>query len=275
VVNWSGHGWSHAVSRSVWEWDDGDGVPESANGELYGLALINTTSATILDDDHPSVVFAVSCDVGYPEPNSWGNLGIDLATALGRGAAVGMVSSSRPTAISADWRNSPGGGEQICFDFNRHLVSEGKNVGVAVYDGKYDATTVYGWEHVYEYANLYNINLYGDPSLRVAGYPTGVEDEHADSGAVTLSLLPAYPNPFNPRTSIRFSLAEAGPAQLTVYNIAGRRVATLLDRNLTAGEHSLEWDGRGSGDETLASGVYFLSLTAGGTRQSCRVTLLK
>jgi len=273
VVNWSGHGWSHDVCRTVWEWDDGDGVPERANGELCNISLINVL--TNLDDDHPSVVFAISCNVGYPEPNAWGNLGIDLATEPGWGAAVGMVSASRPSAISADWKNSPGGAEQICFDFNRHLVSEGKNVGVAVYDGKYDATNVYGWADLFEYANVYNVNLYGDPSLRVAGYPTGVEDEQTDPGAVTPFLLPAYPNPFNPRTNIRFSLAEAGPAQLTVHDIAGRRVATLLDTHLTAGEHNLEWDGRGSDDEKLASGVYFINLTARGMRQSCRVTLLK
>ena len=177
--------------------------------------------------------------------------------------------------ISADWKNNLGGAEQICFDFNRYLVSEGERVGVAVYDGKYDATTVYGWAHLFEYANVYNVNLYGDPSLRVAGYPTGVEDEQTDSGAVTPFLLPAYPNPFNPRTSIRFSLAEAGPAQLTVHDVAGRRVATLLDTHMTAGEHNLEWDGRGSGDEQLASGVYFIKLDAGETKLSCRVTLLK
>jgi hypothetical protein len=274
VVNWSGHGWSHDVCRTVWEWDDGDGVPERANGELINISLINVTS-TILDDDHPSVVFAVSCNVGYPEPNAWGNLGIGLATEPGWGAAVGMVSASRPSAISADWRNSPGGAEQICFDFNRYLVSEGKNVGVALYDGKYDATTIYGWDHLFEYANVYNVNLYGDPALRVAGFPTGIEDEQTDAGVVTPFLLPAYPNPFNPRTNIRFALAEAGPAQLTVHDIAGRRVATLLDTHLTAGEHNLEWDGRGSGGEKLASGVYFINLTARGMRQSCRVTLLK
>jgi len=273
VVNWSGHGWSYDVCRTVWEWDDGDGVPERANGELVNISLVNV--GLDIDDDHPSVVFAISCNVGYPEPNAWGNLGIDLATEPGWGAAVGMVSASRPSAISADWRNSPGGAEQICFDFNRYLVSEGKSVGVALYDGKYDATTIYGWDHLLEYADVYNVNLYGDPSLRVAGYPTGVEDEQTDSGAVTPSLLPVYPNPFNPRTNIRFSLAEAGPVQLTVHDLAGRRVAVLLNAHVIAGEHNLEWDGRGTDDEKLASGVYFVNLTAGGTRQSCRVTLLK
>lgn len=125
------------------------------------------------------------------------------------------------------------------------------------------------WRHAT--AGCYN----GDPALRVAGYPTGVEDEQTDSGAVAPFLLPACPNPFNPRTNIRFSLARKGTAQLAIHDIAGRRVATLLDTHLTAGEHNLEWDGRGSGDEKLASGVYFIRLTANGTRQSCRVTLLK
>ena len=262
VVNWSGHGWSHDVCRTVWEWDDGDGVPERANGELTNISLINVTS-TILDDDHPSVVFAISCNVGYPEPNAWGNLGIDLATKQGCGSAVGMVSASRPSAISADWKNSPGGAEQICFDFNRYLISEGENVGVALYDGKYDATTVYGWPHIYEYGNVYNINLYGDPSLKVAGYLTGIEEEQIDMEVMTPSLSPAYPNPFTSLTTLRLKLPTPEMVTAVVYDIRGRQIASLMEKMCPAGKLLLSWNGKNNDGESLGNGIYFAVIKVG------------
>jgi hypothetical protein len=263
VVNWSGHGWSNSVSRLVWEWDDGDGVPEMANGELYNISLLNTATSTTLDDDYPSVVFAISCNVGYPEPNAWGNLGIDLATKPGCGSAVGMVSASRPSAISADWKNNPGGAEQICFDFNRYLVSEGEHVGVAMYDGKYDATTIYGWSHIYEYANVYNINLYGDPSLEVAGYLTGIEEQQIDLGVMTPSLSPAYPNPFTSLTTLRLKLPTPEMVTAVVYDIRGREIASLMEEMCPAGELLLSWNGRNNTGESLGSGIYFAVIKVG------------
>ncbi|MCD4775996.1 MAG: T9SS type A sorting domain-containing protein [Candidatus Aegiribacteria sp.] len=275
VVNWSGHGWSNSVSRSVWEWDDGDGVPESSNGEFYNLSLLNTVTSTNLDDDYPSVVFAISCNVGYPEPNAWGNLGIDLATKPGSGSAVGMVSASRPSAISSDWKNNPGGAEQICFDFNRYLISEGEHVGVALYDGKYDATTVYGWSHIYEYGNLYNVNLFGDPSLEVAGYPTGIEGGETAPGMMPPSLFPAYPNPFTSSTALRLTLPTSSKVLAVVYDISGRQVASLMEEMRPAGELLLFWDGRDNSGESLGQGIYFAVITVGNHQAVRRMMLLR
>lgn len=168
VVNWSGHGWSDGVYRTVWGWDDGDGVPESSNGEMQSYRFIGT-GASNLDDDHPSIVFAMSCNVGYPDPNPYGNLGIDLLTLPNWGPSAGIVSASRPAAISGDWKSNGGGSEQICYEFNRYMIVEDEGVGDALYDGKFHATINYGWDYLYEYMNLYNFNLYGDPALRLVG----------------------------------------------------------------------------------------------------------
>lgn len=273
LVNWSGHGWSHDVCRTVWGWDDGDGVPETSNGELYNISLINCTS-TILDDDHPSVVFAISCNVGYPEPNAWGNLGIDLATEPGWGAATGMVSASRPSAISADWKNNPGGAEQICFDFNRLIISEGDRVGVALYNGKFDATTAYGWSSVYEYGNLYNVNLYGDPSLEVAGCSTGIQ-EGTFPGAAAPSLLPAFPNPFTSSTSLLLTIPNPGIVLAAVYDMTGRQVATLVERGFPAGEHILSWNGRDNDGRSLGHGIFFVVVTVGDQQAVQRIAKLR
>ncbi len=168
VVNWSGHGWPRGVVRTIWAWDDGDGVPESQNPtELAQYNFISTISS-ILEDDHPSIVFAISCNVGYPEANPLGNLGIDLLTLPGFGSSAGVLSATRGAAVSADPPPTGGGAETMCYEFNRHMIngpSGPERIGDALYDGKFYSNYNYGWDHYYEYKNMFDYNLYGDPSL--------------------------------------------------------------------------------------------------------------
>lgn len=274
VVNWSGHGWPNGASRTVWVWDDGDGVPETANGELVGYPFININS-TDLDDDHPSIVFAVSCDVGYPEPNPYGNCGIDLLTKPGWGASVGIVSAARPAAISADWKNSPGGTEQICFDFNRYLVAEGERVGDALYWGKYDANSVYGWEGVYEYMNLYNFNLFGEPSLELGGVYTGIPGGSGLGEGTLLSIVPGEPNPFSSSCTIGFTLSSVSHIEISVFDLHGRLVSTLLDEMRLQGEHAVIWSGTDGNEEQVPSGVYFVHASAGASQAVEKLVLIR
>ncbi len=273
VVNWSGHGWPDGAYRTVWEWDDGDGVPESENGEMQSHRFIHVSTSN-LDDDYPSVVFAISCDVGFPDPNPYGNCGIDLLTLPGWGAAVAMLSSSRPAAISSDWRNSPGGTEQICYEFNRYLIAEGERVGDALYDGKYYATSTYGWDRVYEYMNLYNYNLYGDPALQVEGVSAGVTGVGGAGSETALRLGPPSPNPFASSTMLRFALAEACRVRVTVHDVRGRRVAVLVDGRCEAGEHEVSWDGTSRRGGRPGAGVYFVTVEAADARAAVKVVLL-
>jgi hypothetical protein len=176
-VNWGGHGWPDRVSRTIWSWDDGDGVPETDGSDgFYSVEFI--ADQITLQDDYPSIVCAVSCNVGYPEPNGYGNLGINLLTDPRMGAAAGVMSSSRYAAVTWDWPEYPGGAESLCYEFNRYLIagpSGPRKLGAAVYEAKFFSHVNYAWEHNYEYRNLYNYNLYGDPSMdwRGAGPRTG------------------------------------------------------------------------------------------------------
>jgi len=167
IVNWGGHGIAWGVSRTVWQWDDGDGVPESHDpDELSEPRMIGIGSN--LDDDQPAIVFAVSCNVGYPEPTANGNLGVDLLTAPGFGAAAGVVSATRGAAVSGDWLNSPGGAESILYEFNHRMINgpDGPaGLARALYDGKFYCHLNYGWDHQYEFQNLFVYNLYGDPTM--------------------------------------------------------------------------------------------------------------
>jgi hypothetical protein len=87
--------------------------------------------------------------------------------------------------------------------------------------------------------------------------------------------LENYPNPFNPQTTISFRTTTAGPARLTVYNVLGRRVATLLDRYLTPGDQTVVWDGTDEAGHQVASGVYLYLLQAGDAVESRKMLLLK
>lgn len=93
---------------------------------------------------------------------------------------------------------------------------------------------------------------------------------------VSFRLHPNYPNPFNPLTRVSFDLPASVRVDLAVYDLAGRVVRTLVDgRILPAGRHELTWTGSDDAGRRLATGVYFLRLTAGEFRQTRRMALLK
>lgn len=93
--------------------------------------------------------------------------------------------------------------------------------------------------------------------------------------ASKLFLAPATPNPFNPATSLRFELPHAGHARLTVHDVHGRLVATLVDAPLDAGPHHTVWDGRTAHGETAASGVYIARLESASGTRTRRLVLAK
>jgi hypothetical protein len=169
VVNWQGHGWTNGVARKVWSSDDGDGVPEG--NEISWPYFI--TMYSTLDDDYPSVVTAESCYVGCPEPAPGGNLGIDLLTDPSNGASIGVVASARSPYGTLDWPNNPGGSDSLIYEFNRYMINESQGVGEALYNSKYYCNYHYGWDHYAEYIDLFTFNLFGDPSLRIAGVDPG------------------------------------------------------------------------------------------------------
>jgi hypothetical protein len=264
VVNWYAHGWSSRVARKVWSWDDGDGVPES--NEMWWPDMISINST--LDDDYPSIVFALSCMVGYPEPNAWGNLGIDLLTEPLFGASAGIVSGTRVVWVST------GGGELHCYEFNRYMIDGPggpEKTGEALYDSKAYLSQNYDWNHYAEYWDLFTFNLYGDPALELQGDSVivGIEDSPAGSPG-TFLLTQNFPNPFNATTSIEYRLPEKCHVAIDIYDLLGRWVVSLVGEERTAGYHRVVWD---ASDE--ASGLYFYRIRAGDYIETKRMLLLK
>jgi flagellar hook assembly protein FlgD len=89
-----------------------------------------------------------------------------------------------------------------------------------------------------------------------------------------LALL-CHPNPFNPTTTITFSLPSAAHTRIEIYDAAGRWSRTLVDKALPEGPHQVIWDGRGRSGERLNSGVYFCHITAGDLSTSQKMVLLR
>ncbi|HEU4928956.1 MAG TPA: FlgD immunoglobulin-like domain containing protein, partial [Candidatus Krumholzibacteria bacterium] len=83
------------------------------------------------------------------------------------------------------------------------------------------------------------------------------------------------PNPFNPSTTIAYDLPRASRVTLTVYDVRGREVVTLVSGSRPAGEHRAEWDGRDAQRQPVASGVYFCRMAAEGFVQTKKMVLLK
>ena len=84
------------------------------------------------------------------------------------------------------------------------------------------------------------------------------------------NLSQNYPNPFNPTTTIQYDLQRSQHVTLTVYNILGEQVATLVNSIQSAGEHRLQFDGA-----NLTGGVYFYKLESGDFSETRRMILLK
>lgn len=101
--------------------------------------------------------------------------------------------------------------------------------------------------------------------------PTGV-NAVAVPGAMSLR---SYPNPFNPNTTIQYSLLETGRVRLSIYDVTGRLVRTLVDGVRNAGDQRVLWDGKDDRGSPVGSGVYVYQLEAGRTSLTRKMSLLR
>jgi hypothetical protein len=108
--------------------------------------------------------------------------------------------------------------------------------------------------------------------------PTNLDpvlDFPARSQPVAFGLEGNYPNPFAGQTTIAFALAEASEVQVSVYDVLGRKVATVVDKAMSAGTHQVSWDGQSDDGRRLASGAYFYRIEAGDYAATRRLTIVR
>lgn len=98
-------------------------------------------------------------------------------------------------------------------------------------------------------------------------------DEDIDSLPKVTSKI--YPNPFNPETTISFNIPKPGKVNLSIYNIKGQLVKTLLDEETSAGTHSLVWNGKDERGKSVATGIYFSKIKTDTDIQTKKMLLMK
>ena len=95
-------------------------------------------------------------------------------------------------------------------------------------------------------------------------------DNSANSIVSNFNLKQNYPNPFNPVTTIEFEIKNDANVTLSVYNVLGKKIIELINKNLASGKYSLNFDG-----SRLASGTYFYELNVDGLKITKRMDILK
>lgn len=100
-------------------------------------------------------------------------------------------------------------------------------------------------------------------------------DDDATEGAEAVTLAQNYPNPFRPSTEVQFTLEQSSEVTLQVYDVLGRKVATLVEGMLPAGSHTVTWEGMNEAGQRVASGTYLYRLETGSHSLSRTMTVLK
>ena len=154
---------------------------------------------------------------------------------------------------------SPNAWEQIAFDLDAYFATPGVVQMRFVASDLGDGSIVEALVDDFLLTGLFD--------------PTGVDD--GVSVAFNTSLGQNHPNPFNPKTEIRFSLAQAGAASLKIYDAQGRLVKVLVDGVVQAGEREVVWNGDDANGRPVASGMYFYKLQTEEHNISKRMVLLK
>ena len=152
--------------------------------------------------------------------------------------------------------------------------------GVSSFDGVtwtiYSTTNGLANNHVYAVAvDADNVKWFGtDEGVSSFAERTVLVENPCDM-PVIIDIIGNFPNPFNHFTTIELSLDTEGFVTLDIFNISGQKVITLFAENLTAGVHSVNWNGRDASGSTVSSGIYFCRLIMGDYVKAHRMVLVK
>jgi len=219
---------------------DGDGFFDNLGLNLAGPGDVDTNVTKI-----------------WASSELWSNLWIEFDYAAGsqadRYVDILAAVGSNTQAIGWDQDTIP-----RIFYYNEAGASQAL-IGAAYLGGIVDGTAAI---HTQLRAASGYLNKLGIPN-------TGIENIEGEL-PTEFGLVSAYPNPFNPVTTIKFELPENCEVELGIYDVTGKRMATVISRSLKSGVYEATWDASG-----LPSGVYFARLTTGNKAATQKLMLLK
>jgi hypothetical protein len=106
-------------------------------------------------------------------------------------------------------------------------------------------------------------------------FPENTSNEAGEVAPLNVTLKGNYPNPFNPETTIQYSVKETANVKIDVYNTKGQKVKTLVNEQKVAGDHTALWQGKDDSGNDVASGVYFYRLTSQNNTTAKKMLLIK
>lgn len=249
----------------------------------------------------PDLVFANPIINMGPDANNFRNMDGQIADASTEGKPIfTLTAHSSPTGIvfdnaramappftgsgfalrigggTADLINSFGDPDQDLLHLDLEKTPDGENYQarvtrlVAGFDSPIDAEIIGNRIFVVEWGDsrgLWEITLPVNDMTAV--------EESANVLPSESALLQNFPNPFNPNTTIEYQIREFNPVELSVYDVLGQKVRTLVATSQQPGYYRIQWDGRTDTGATAASGVYIYQLKTGAHIESRRLTLLK
>lgn len=120
------------------------------------------------------------------------------------------------------------------------------------------------------------VPLHADADVPILPQPDADKPDQPDHAAPNVTaLFSAYPNPFNPSTTIPFQLKSTERVSLRIYDAQGSLVRTLKDETMPAGKHEVLWNGHDANDRQVATGVYFVQLRAGEFQATKKIVMIK
>ncbi len=142
---------------------------------------------------------------------------------------------------------------------------------ITTYDNQTERTIRFGLRNSDEMQFAFFISYTGTqerPGTAVLEERESVVPQH-------FALAPNFPNPFNGSTAIQYALPSKATVELAIYNLAGQKVAVLVQGTREAGVYRVRWDGRSARGQAVSSGVYLYRLRAGGHTETRRLLLLR
>ena len=132
----------------------------------------------------------------------------------------------------------------------------------------------FGWEGINDFGPAKRQEVM-ERVLNWLSTPTNISAPGAVSQTKRFAVFPNYPNPFNPQTIIHFSLPKSERVILDIFNSLGQRVRHLANKQFTAGEHKVTWNGRDNSGKSCSSGVYYYQLKTNRFSKAGKMVLLR
>jgi hypothetical protein len=246
----------------------------AANIDLQRNVIMYSTVGVLAHGSAPSItnhssithnLCGIKCD------NNAEGVVIEETEIADNGIGVSASEESDPDLGGGSWGSS--GNNDIESNTNYHISNLSEEVTIYATNNYWGNDTP---PCLPKASKFYGLVEYSDPLCEPPLVSEAVVVVDTPEAPTRYALEHNYPNPFNPTTRIRYAVPPPGGRVLiTVYNVQGQRVATLVDAEKSADFYSVTWDGTSTHGVPVASGVYFVRMAAPGFETTKKVLLLK